>query len=92
MGPTESLRLRVPDPSAFGVGLKGCLWGDEPRSRSTARILDAAVVAVATDCRGRELRRLGDNFGGVTATWAFSRLPVVVMLEGGPLRAVGVLI
>lgn len=56
-------------------------------------------MAVATDWRGRELRRLGDSFAGGTETYALSRLLggcvgccEVEMLDGGALRAeVGVL-
>lgn len=42
-------------------------------------IREAAVVAVATDCRGRELRSEGDSFGAGTATYALSR-PLLLLL------------
>jgi hypothetical protein len=53
---------------------------------ATALILELAVVADATDCLGRELRREGESFAGGGATYAFNRLLVpwfaVLMLAG----------
>lgn len=72
IGPTEIFRLLVVDPSGFrdcfGAGLCGDL------DLSTAFKRELAVVAVDTDCRGRELRSGGDNFGGGAATYAVRRV------------------
>lgn len=86
IGPTGTFGLREVELSALEAGRCDCLKGEVPLS--TARILDAAVVAVATDCRGRELRKGGDSFGAVTETYALSRLLgwVVERLDGGGLR------
>lgn len=89
MGPTEIFRLRVDDVAESSVfEFLPCPgfwnWGGP----STALILEAVVVAVATDCRGRELRREGDSFGAGTAdTYAFKRpLLGVVIFDGGGFR------
>lgn len=61
IGPTDILRLLVVASSALGALRWADFVGDA--GRGPALILDAAVVAVATDCRGRELRKLGESFG-----------------------------
>lgn len=92
MGLIESLCFCVFDFFVFGVGFKGCFWGDEFCFCFMVCILDVVVVVVVIDCCGCELWRLGDNFGGVIVIWVFSWLFVVVMFEGGFLWVVGVLI
>lgn len=88
IGPTEILRRRAVASSTRARDVLRCwpLCGEG--GRSTARILDAAVVAVATDCLGRELRKLGDSLAAGADTYALSRpLPAVVeMFEGGGFR------
>ncbi len=87
MAPTDTLRLRGVDSSGLVGGRSECLRGEAPLS--VTRILDAVVVAVATDWRVREVRRLGDSFGAGTDTYALSRLLVwVEIFDGGALRAV----
>ena len=66
IAPTDTLRRWGADSSGLGPGRCDCLRGETPLS--VARILEEAVVALATDCRGRELRKLGDSFGGGTDT------------------------
>jgi len=65
MGPSDSLRLRSDASSPFVVPLWEGFVGDAGRDagRDPAFILEAEVVAVATDCRGRELRRPGESLG-----------------------------
>lgn len=49
---------------------------------------ELAVVAVDTDCRGRELRRGGESLGGGAATYAVSRVLLlgVIRPRGAGLR------
>ena len=64
IGPTEILRRRV--AAADSSDLDGPRWlldGWDEDPPSDPLILDAVVVAVATDCLGRELRKLGDSLG-----------------------------
>ena len=66
MGPTEILRgLLTLSSSCLDGALDGPLdrGRDGDRARSTVLILELAVVADATDCLGRELRREGESFG-----------------------------
>jgi len=85
IGPTDILRRRAVASSGLGVVRPACLDGDG--GLGPARILDAVVVAVATDCLGRELRRLGESLGVGPDTYALSRpLLGVAMLEGGGFR------
>ena len=70
MGPTESFRLLVVGSSSFGAALL------EP-DFSTVFSLELAVLALATDCRGRELRRGGDNFAGEAAALKAARRAAV---------------
>jgi len=52
---------------------------------------ELAVLAFDTGCRGLELRRVGDNFGGSGVIDALRRvLPVVVICVGGCFRVEGV--
>ena len=66
-GPTEIFRRRVVGTSCCleaGLlgGLLAVLCGDFDLSTCFKREL--AVVALETGCRGRELRKGGDSFGG----------------------------
>lgn len=64
IGPTEILRRRVAAADSSDLGAPRWLlggWDEDPPSGPL--ILDAVVVAVATDCLGRELRKLGDSLG-----------------------------
>lgn len=47
------------------------------------------VDAVEMGCRGRELRKVGESFGGGADIYAFKRvLPLVAMVPGGRLPEV----
>lgn len=68
MGPTDSFRRRmVAALSAFDPARRFDLSGDGGRSVEHL-IREAAVEAVATDCRGRELRSEGESLGAGTDT------------------------
>jgi hypothetical protein len=71
IGPTDIFRLRAVDSLVLGVDFGGLRIGDLALSIAFSREL--AVVAVDTDCLGRELRRGGDSFGEGLATYAVSR-------------------
>lgn len=80
MGPTDSFRRRMVATlsAALDPARRFDLSGDVGRPVEDF-IREAAVVAVATDCRGRELRSEGDSFGAGTATYALSR-PLLLLL------------
>lgn len=90
MGPTDILRRRDVDSSAFDDCLGAFLCGD--LALSTAFRRELAVVAVDTDCRGRELRRGGDSLGGGAATNAVRRVLLFGVMRplGAGLRPPGV--
>lgn len=70
------------------VALASNLEGDFDLWISAARILELAVVALDTGCRGRELRNGGESFGNGVAMYAFSLVFVFETAELGrvPLR------
>jgi hypothetical protein len=69
----ESLgRLDVDSPDFASFGL------------SVSLILELAVVAIETGCRGRELRRVGESFWAGAEIYAWSLVLLLLLAMGGP--------
>lgn len=74
IGPTDIFRRRGDGSAILDGGKEG---GAGDLALSTALIRELAVVATETGCRGRELLRGGESFGGGAIILAWSRLLLV---------------